>query len=161
MGQLEKMVTSEEQDERGIKAKLIETENGLKAQVEANAQSLAEFRSREAEDKKALEAEFAAKLQKFRQELASEFDHERNSISKLLAGKSQATDEVKDATAAPALASLPLGGAPVATPKVSHATADETSVPATPKASTVPATPKASTVTTDTRVAASHQSSDW
>merc|ERR1711988_768066 len=34
--QLEKMVTSEEQDERGIKAKLIETENRLKAQVEAN-----------------------------------------------------------------------------------------------------------------------------
>merc|ERR1711998_230556 len=63
--QLEKMVTSEEKDERGVKAKLIETENRLKAQVEANEKSLAEFRAREAEDKKAMEAEFAAKLQKF------------------------------------------------------------------------------------------------
>lgn len=93
-----------------------------------------------------MEAEFATKLQKFREELAHEFDHERNSISKLLATKNQ-PEQTKDSLPAPVptLPSLPLGAAPV-----------EATLVTPPPAATVVAT-KATPVT-DTKTP---PSSDW
>jgi len=144
--ELEHVATTDESDEKSLKAKLRDTESKLKAQVEANEKAVADFRAREAEDKKIMEAEFATKLQKFREELAHEFDHERNSISKLLATKNQ-PEQTKDSLPAPVptLPSLPLGAAPV-----------EATLVTPPPAATVVAT-KATPVT-DTKTP---PSSDW